>query len=249
MTEETRVCTRCGEEKEMKQFNPRGKICWDCREKARLASNANWRERSKDYLRGRREEWDSWNPDKRTQYGATRRAAKLMAKGIFTQEDLRLIKEAQNSKCVYCNCYLGESYHADHIFPISKYFYNGPENIQLLCGKCNSKKKDTDPYVYEKKIGFSGAERIKRLDEIKAVIESAHNGVSLEHLSKEWRKLVKTLVAEIYDPEEEEALAYNDYIKEWYLELEDGRRRPPVSKKDPPNVYEPRYTYEMWGHV
>jgi len=249
MQGETRVCSRCGEEKLVsKQFLPKGKICWDCREVAIKVSNVNWRAAHKEELKDKREHWTYLNPDKPTQYSASRRAAKLMAKGVFTQDDVRLVKEAQSGLCVYCRCTLGSSYHVDHIFPISKHFYNGPENIQLLCGTCNSRKRDEDPYLHEKKLGLSGIERTKQLDQIKSVILAAHEGVSLEILHKEWRNLARDMAFDANSFVEEEFEAYKAYRHATIREFEDYRKEVCTPEPQSP-FYEPRHTYEMWGHT
>ena len=224
MQGETRVCSRCGEEKLVsKQFLPKGKICWDCREAARIASNVNWRSRNKVYLREYRNAHREANPEKYVQKTARRRAAKLEAKGDFKAEDIQLHYQLQEGMCVYCQSCLEDSCAVDHIFPISKYFYDGPENLQLLCKSCNSSKNDKEPYDYEKKIGFLTPEREEKLNSIKAIVAGAREEVGN---FEEWRRETRRTIIRENTFEEE-----IDWDIPW-----------------PPEYYHPRYTYEMWGY-
>lgn len=79
--------------------------------------------------------------------------------------------DAQQGLCIYCNSDLNLGYHSDHIFPLSEYLYNGPENIQLLCPSCNVKKQAADPIAYESKINFLTEDRRKFLNDLKQHIE------------------------------------------------------------------------------
>jgi len=65
-----------------------------------------------------------------------------------TQEDRREIPELSkkiafvrsNGRCVKCGT--NESLQYDHILPYSKGGNDNPENVQLLCAKCNRRKSD-----------------------------------------------------------------------------------------------------------
>ena len=47
-----------------------------------------------------------------------------------------------NHKCPYCDGPLGENYHADHIYPVSKGGQSRESNMVNVCETCNLKKKD-----------------------------------------------------------------------------------------------------------
>lgn len=48
----------------------------------------------------------------------------------------------QFNKCLICDCDITNSYHIDHIKPLSKWGEHSRWNIQLLCPTCNLKKSD-----------------------------------------------------------------------------------------------------------
>ena len=210
------------------QFKPKGRFCFDCLHKKEKECTAKWAAGHKEHLREYcREYWAARladNPELSAQKSARRRAAKLNAIGNFCAEDINLLRQLQDDSCAYCGSNLAENCAADHIFPISKYFYNGPENIQLLCRFCNSSKNDKDPYEYESKMGFVSSERLEKLDAILALIEQAHSGMGVENYEI-WRHDIRNEIA--YENSTNGTFDY-----------------PPD-----PAYYEPRYTYEMWGHT
>lgn len=78
------------------------------------------------------------HPEKYAMSKHKRRALEAGAEGHFTEEDWFRIKALQNNKCKMC----GEEKKltVDHIKPLSRGGSNHPENIQGLCGICNSRK-------------------------------------------------------------------------------------------------------------
>ena len=78
-----------------------------------------------------------------------RRAAKLNNGGKHTSTDILNLFELQSGKCPYCKAKLCKtkrnSFHIDHVIPLSKSGSNDISNIQLLCPKCNMSKKDKLP--------------------------------------------------------------------------------------------------------
>ena len=54
------------------------------------------------------------------------------------------ILEKYNHKCNYCGS--KENLCVDHIIPLAKGGRHNEDNFQILCKKCNSKKKDYFPY-------------------------------------------------------------------------------------------------------
>lgn len=73
-----------------------------------------------------------------------RRAQKSNNGGKHTAQDILNLFELQSGVCVYCECKLhknkSNSFHVDHIVPLSKGGSNGIENLQLLCPTCNLSK-------------------------------------------------------------------------------------------------------------
>ena len=70
--------------------------------------------------------------------------------------------ERDNQRCVYCGSSVDLEY--DHIIPFSWGGSNSPENVQLLCKKCNRNKSDSLTYGKTKSMILR---HLKRLDEKK----------------------------------------------------------------------------------
>jgi 5-methylcytosine-specific restriction endonuclease McrA len=70
------------------------------------------------------------------------RARKLNAAGTHTAADIQAQYKRQKGCCYYCGVKVGDTYHADHVIPLSRGGSNGPENIVIACPKCNLSKND-----------------------------------------------------------------------------------------------------------
>jgi len=85
--------------------------------------------------------WAKENPEKINIINQRRIALKLNAEGSYTKEQWIEVCEMQGYKCNWCYKWF-EKLTMDHIVPFSKGGSNYIENIQGLCGFCNSSKKD-----------------------------------------------------------------------------------------------------------
>lgn len=56
--------------------------------------------------------------------------------------------------CLYCGDLLGETYHADHIYPVSKGGRSIASNMVLVCVSCNFKKSDLTLSSFIRKFGL-----------------------------------------------------------------------------------------------
>jgi len=64
----------------------------------------------------------------------------------------------QKGRCVYCRADLSQTgAHLDHRMPLALGGLNTPDNVQLLCPRCNHTKGAKHPDVFEVEIGFSFA--------------------------------------------------------------------------------------------
>jgi 5-methylcytosine-specific restriction endonuclease McrA len=65
----------------------------------------------------------------------------------FSLCDRIKLLRAQDGKCANpaCQKELGEAFHIDHIIPLARGGTSDPENLQLLCPRCNCSKGAKDP--------------------------------------------------------------------------------------------------------
>ncbi len=69
-----------------------------------------------------------------------RRATKLAADGFYLADDVLAIMERQDGFCIGCDKDITKQHAVDHYIPLARGGSNWPENLQLLCRSCNSKK-------------------------------------------------------------------------------------------------------------
>jgi 5-methylcytosine-specific restriction endonuclease McrA len=120
----------------------------------RNAYSRFWYDANKERSNATASEWWKNNPDKSAALWSKRRARLLNADGVYTDDDIRKIRLAQKDRCAYCKNRLGGRGSRDHIIPLSKGGSNWPQNIQLLCKPCNSKKHNRDPIEYAASLGL-----------------------------------------------------------------------------------------------
>lgn len=77
-------------------------------------------------------------------------ARKRNAEGTHTAADIERQYTAQKGKCYYCHKKVGNTYHVDHVIPLSRGGSNGPENIVIACVACNTSKQDRLPHEWPK---------------------------------------------------------------------------------------------------
>jgi 5-methylcytosine-specific restriction endonuclease McrA len=77
----------------------------------------------------------------------------------------RSISEIEHA-CPYCGGELGQTPHADHIYPVSKGGLSVSKNMVMVCSKCNLKKKDLTLREFITKFSMNRSEIENRLDEL-----------------------------------------------------------------------------------
>lgn len=87
--------------------------------------------------------WKKNNPDKVAEGNRKRRAMKLMVNENFTSADERTVRQLFSNKCLCCGA--TENLAIDHMYPLSKGHALELDNAVLLCGSCNSSKRDKLP--------------------------------------------------------------------------------------------------------
>lgn len=120
--------------------------------------NANRAKNNPEYMKKYIGLWQKKNRDKLASYWRNRRARISKATGEHDHTDVLRIFKLQKGKCACCNSQLIQSgtgkYHVDHIFPIAKGGRNDPDNLQILCPRCNLSKGSKDPVVWAKERGM-----------------------------------------------------------------------------------------------
>lgn len=93
-------------------------------------------------------EWRIANYARVVAYGRIRRAQKLNAQGTHTGDDIKRQYKAQKGLCYYCHNHVGDTYHVDHVVPLSRGGSNDPENLVIACPACNLSKNKRLPHEW-----------------------------------------------------------------------------------------------------
>lgn len=154
-----RICTKCKETKEDKDFYKGKSECKTCHNARMLdykrqhpeASQRDY-EKNKLSYKTKAKRWADANPEKRravlknyrenhpdvTHYHhVKRRASENNAEGMFSWEEWIMLLQKYGNKCLACG---SEEVTRDHVVPISRGGSNTIDNIQPLCKPCNSRK-------------------------------------------------------------------------------------------------------------
>jgi hypothetical protein len=108
-----------------------------------------------EYMKKLRSDWKKNNKDRVNFHNAKRRALRLRAIGSHTLYDWENLKAQYDWTCPSCNKREPDiKLTVDHIIPLSRGGSHNIENIQPLCGICNS-RKFTKVEKYEKNINHS----------------------------------------------------------------------------------------------
>lgn len=118
------------------------------------------KERAVGYRRSNRKklaeqskQWRKDNPELVRTYDRNKKIKRRGAEGRHTQADVASVMERQKFKCAECSASVRNSYHVDHIMPLSKGGTNWPSNLQILCPACNMEKHATDPIEWARRKG------------------------------------------------------------------------------------------------
>lgn len=124
---------------------------WMRRNKEKRAEyDAKRREENKDAIRLAYAKWEKNNLSARLRINANRRARIAGNGGVLSRGIREKLFAMQDGKCACCGEPLGDRFHLDHIYPISKGGKNSDDNVQLLRARCNLQKKDKDPVEFMK---------------------------------------------------------------------------------------------------
>lgn len=108
--------------------------------------NTEWyqeyRDTNREYYRQKAIQWAKDNPVKVRNSAHKRRALKRNSTGTHTAQDILDLYNEQNGFCCYCGVELNDTYHVDHVHPLSRGGSNGRENLAIACPDCNRSKSD-----------------------------------------------------------------------------------------------------------
>lgn len=123
------------------------------------AKTARWRKKHTEHCREYQRNYQKTHREQIRESNNRRRA--LVPVQAITVEQIKNLFQRQNGLCAYyatCGNTLGKSgirgAHQDHIEPLNpkepdrEPGKHSIDNIQLLCGSCNSKKGNKDPYAF-----------------------------------------------------------------------------------------------------
>lgn len=85
------------------------------------------------------------NPEPARARVRTRRARLQGAEGTHTSEDVERLLQSQRHRCAACGGCVASGYHVDHKVPVSRGGSNWPDNLQILCPRCNLSKGARTP--------------------------------------------------------------------------------------------------------
>jgi len=100
-------------------------------------NNKKWRTANPEYAKN----WRNNNKDKIRNYAATRKARIAGNGGELTIEEWHAILDFYGHMCLCCGRD-DVKLPIDHVFPIFHGGKHSADNVQPLCGPCNSRKKD-----------------------------------------------------------------------------------------------------------
>jgi 5-methylcytosine-specific restriction endonuclease McrA len=108
---------------------------------------SSYRVENANEVRQREANYRAKNPESFAAKQRRRRARKRGAEGTHTKDDVQRIFEAQSDSCAVCfkGLLWGSknrrlAWHVDHKIPLAKRGSDWPENLQILCYKCNISK-------------------------------------------------------------------------------------------------------------
>lgn len=108
------------------------------------AAAKKWQGEHPEQFRESIRKWQADRPGYLTEARTKSRAKRYGAEGSFTEEEWLALCESYGWVCLCC--LKATELHRDHVIPLSKGGSNMIDNIQPLCGPCNSRKgtKSTD---------------------------------------------------------------------------------------------------------
>lgn len=183
----TKVCSKCGIEKDIGEFYKNGfyngkqiykASCKTCNRKKDMKRNRKFRELNPEkviayrgeYYRENKEKvnercrmFHALNPEKSLERNRRRRAKKLAIDENYTSSDAKITRSVFDNKCFRCGS--NKNITIDHNLCLNDGHALTPKNAVLLCGSCNSSKGTKNPKDF-----YSKGE----LQELNSLLRKAH---------------------------------------------------------------------------
>ncbi len=113
-----------------------------------------WKAENVEHKRQYEREYFKQNPGPIRARNADRRAKTKGCAGGVSAAWIEHLLVLQKKQCAVCTKSIPDSYHVDHIFPLSKGGVHVKSNIQLLCKRCNLTKSAKHPIDFMQSKGF-----------------------------------------------------------------------------------------------
>lgn len=143
-------CSGCREAKSTGDFASNQGKCKACNKLYRethkveiSAYKALWYSNNKVSIAATVSHWKSENSDKLREYKRSRRANLHGLTEHFTELEWNDLLVMYGARCMNPECLATENLTRDHIVPLISGGCDTIENIQILCGSCNSRKGTT----------------------------------------------------------------------------------------------------------
>ena len=165
-TRKNNVCLKCHSERRKRLYRQDNTTDKEYRKKNRAKYrdwDSAWREKNREKVNELSRIWTNNNKHKKKASDRLNKSSRKNAEGYFDGDDVLALKIAQNNKCANCHTDVSVEYEVDHILPIKRGGTNWPNNLQILCPKCNRRKQAQHPAVWDWKNGRRFCDYFKKL--------------------------------------------------------------------------------------
>jgi 5-methylcytosine-specific restriction endonuclease McrA len=136
-------CARAGNQRWKENNRDRhrsGSLAWQkANVEARRKTAREWGRKNRSVVSGYRREWRKLNPERHAMHEQKRRAKKACSPGSYTVAEWLALCVSYGEVCLRCGA-SDVSLTVDHVTPLHHGGSNLIDNIQPLCGPCNSTK-------------------------------------------------------------------------------------------------------------
>lgn len=114
--------------------------------------HSQWRAKNREHRREYMRQWYNSNPGYASSQNNKRRFRIKQSDTHYTKQDVALQYQSQKGLCWWCGLPLDDTYHVDHLIPVSRGGTNAPNNIVVTHPKCNLSKSDKMPWEWSDRL-------------------------------------------------------------------------------------------------